>query len=92
MHSGWMYKTKWWLGGILWVLSVVALVMAWVASASTNGLFLQLPVAHLFWDALILGVLALGCKMDMGYCGGCGTCMPEEKDSGMDMMKQNRKY
>lgn len=81
-------KKGWsWLGMILWVLAFVALMMAWIASARPNGLFLSLPVAHLFWDALVLGVLSLGVKMHhmSGMCHGDKCGMDGE---GSDMMEQ----
>ena len=75
-HGRWhiMCCGKMILGKVLWLLSAVALVLAWVASASQNGMVLQIPVAHLFWDALILGVLAIGLK-GHGYGHGM-QCMP----------------
>jgi len=60
---------------VFWLLALVSLIMAWVASASADGLICMaervngqcpkggLPVAHLFLDSLSLGVLALGLKM-----------------------------
>lgn len=67
-------------GKVLWLLSLVALVMAWAASANPNGLFLKLPVAHLFWDALVLGVLALGLKnCGHGHGAMCESCDEDEK-------------
>ena len=66
------------------MLSLLALISAWIASLRTTGSFLGLPVAHLYWDALVLGVLALGVKAGRGkYCehaGMCDECMPEEEE------------
>jgi len=73
------------LASLLWLGAAVALVFAWKASFSPTGLFLKLPVAHLYWDALVLGVLALGLKRCGGAglkqhdCESCATCAPEEK-------------
>ncbi|MDP2696332.1 MAG: hypothetical protein Q8O87_03745 [bacterium] len=67
------------VGAALWFLAVIALVFAWIASGRTTGTFLGLPVAHLFWDALILGVLALGQKVGKhcgGHGGNCEVCQP----------------
>ncbi|MEK7590397.1 MAG: hypothetical protein AAB454_01665 [Patescibacteria group bacterium] len=50
-------------GAFLWLLSLVTFISAWVASLSETGMFLGLPVAHLYWDALVLGVLAIGVKV-----------------------------
>lgn len=72
----------------LWLAAALALVLAWVASAKADGMVCfgardaggkcasGLPVAHLFWDALILGVLSMGLKKHHGM--GCGTCDKEE--------------
>jgi hypothetical protein len=72
---------------VFWLLSLVALIMAWVASANADGLACLkarvdgqcpaggLPVAHLFLDSLALGVLALGLKMGKkDACGECSEC------------------
>ncbi|OGY62876.1 MAG: hypothetical protein A2745_01930 [Candidatus Harrisonbacteria bacterium RIFCSPHIGHO2_01_FULL_44_13] len=67
------------LGLLLWAASALALVAAWVASTRQTGVFLGLPVAHLFWDSLILGVLALGLKVGKhcgGHGGSCDVCAP----------------
>lgn len=71
----------------LWLAAALALVLAWVASAKADGMVCfgardaggkcasGLPVAHLFWDALILGVLSMGLKK---HCGmSCGSCESE---------------
>ena len=50
-------------GAFLWLLAAFALISAWIASFSETGMFLGLPVAHLYWDALVLGVLAIGVKV-----------------------------
>jgi len=62
------YYWKSLLGAFLWLLSLVALVFAWIASVRETGTFLGLPVAHLFWDALVLGVLSLGAKTGHKPC------------------------
>lgn len=75
---------------VFWLLALASLIMAWVASASADGLICLktrvngacpaggLPVAHLFLDSLSLGVLAVGLKLAKRGCG-CGEC--EECDS-----------
>ena len=57
-----MKKVKVLVGKVLWVLSVVAFVLAWVAVA------LRAPIGpldplFLLWNALILGVLAIPLKL-----------------------------
>lgn len=57
----------------------MALVFAWIASGQQDGTFIGLPVAHLFWDALILAVLSLGLKVGKhcgGHGGNCEVCKP----------------
>lgn len=69
------------LGKLTLALASLALILAWVASAKADGMVCfksrvdgrcpsGLPVAHLFWDALILGVLSIG--VSHGACGGMG--------------------
>ena len=53
----------------LWGLSVIALISAWVATR--NGQVWGLNAEHLFWDALVLGVLAIPIKLD---CHSCSVC------------------
>lgn len=50
-------------GAFLWLLSLLMFIGAWIASFSESGMALGLPVAHLYWDALVLGVLAIGVKV-----------------------------
>lgn len=47
----------------MWLLSLAAFIAAWIASLKQTGMFLGLPVAHLYWDALVLGILAIGIKV-----------------------------
>ena len=72
-----MMSNKWvrWcgmLGNVLWTVAALCLVMAWVA-VWRRGLVLGLEPLAWYWNALVLGVLAGGCK------GHHGTCLPEEK-------------
>ncbi|MDO8584804.1 MAG: hypothetical protein Q7R85_01645 [bacterium] len=73
-------------------LAAFALILAWVASAKADGMVCfkarvdgkcpsGLPVAHLFWDALILGVLStgLGNGQRSGMCTG-GKCEEGESE------------
>lgn len=69
-----MKCSKWahWLGMVLWLLAVVALVLAWVA-VRQKGLILGLEPLAWYWNALIFGVLSLG-------AGKCDTtCSVEPK-------------
>jgi len=50
-------------GAFLWLLALVAFISAWIASFRETGMFLGLPVAHLYWDSLVLGILAIGVKV-----------------------------
>ena len=61
---------KCWLWKLLWLLAAVCLVLAWVAVYMKN-LVLGLEPLAWYWNALVLGVLAMPIKMD---CHGCGTC------------------
>lgn len=65
----WKQKT----GAVLWVVSLLALIAAWIASNSEFGLVWGRDEIHWYLDALVLGVLALGCKMHRGK-GDCGKC------------------
>lgn len=64
------------LGLILWIAASASLLMAWVA-VYRRGLVWGLEPLAWYWNALVLGVLALGKKG--GGHGSCGSCMPEEK-------------
>ncbi|MBI4992250.1 MAG: hypothetical protein HZB99_03460 [Candidatus Harrisonbacteria bacterium] len=64
------------LGMLLWLAGAAALALAWWAVWRRELVWGLEPLAW-YWNALILGVLALGCK---GHGSGhCGTCMPESK-------------
>lgn len=91
MNSSKMHMVKMWTGKVFWLLALLALIMAWVASANSDGVVCLksradngscpgggLPVAHLFLDSLALGVLAMGLK-----CGGmgCGMCKMGEDEA-----------
>lgn len=72
MH--WSCCIKPMLGGLLWLLAAVSLLLAWYTTAQ-EMVFWGKDAAHWYWDALVLGVLALGCKIHCGKgeCGMCGT-------------------
>jgi len=72
-HTKWHWACCWKM--VLWGLSALALVLAWV-SVYMKGLVLGLEPLAWYWNALVLGVLANGCKAG---CGSCGTCDSEEK-------------
>lgn len=74
------------LGKLTLALASLALILAWVASAKADGMVCfksrvdgrcpsGLPVAHLFWDALILGVLSV--SFGHGRHGACMSKMDE---------------
>lgn len=61
---------KCWLWKILWGLAAVSFVLAWV-SVIQQAPIGQFDPLFLFWNALILGVLATPIKLD---CHNCDTC------------------
>ncbi len=65
-----MMKLFHWVSGALWLLSVVALVLAWVA-VNRRGLIFGLEPLAWYWNALVFGVLSLGAHQCVG-----GKCMP----------------
>ena len=81
-----MYAAK-----VFWTLSLLSLLLAWTASANTDGVICLkarvnnacpsggLPVAHLFLDSLALGLLALGLKGGMMCGNGGGMCSKDEE-------------
>jgi len=70
----WACCVKPMLGAILWVGAFLALVAAWLTRTSGTGLFFGVDEIHWYLDAIVLGVLALGCKFHCGNaCGICGT-------------------
>ena len=73
MH--WYCCAKPWLGGLLWLAAAVALILAWSAGSSEFGLVWGRDELHWYLDAIVLGVLALGCKLhcSRGDCGKCGV-------------------
>lgn len=62
IHKCWLWKG-------LWGLSALALIAAWVATKT--GLVWGLGAEHWFWDALVLGILAIPIKLD---CQACQVC------------------
>lgn len=69
-------KWNWWalLGDVLWLAAAASLALAWAAVWRKN-LVLGLEPLAWYWNALVLGVLALGKK---SHCGN--LCAPEEKE------------
>ena len=71
MHWGCCFKPM--LGGLLWLLAAISFIVA-CYSSSTGVMVWGKEVMTWYWNALTLGVLALGCKihcsrMDCGMCG-----------------------
>ncbi len=90
MNGSKMHTVKMWAGKVMWLVALLALIMAWVASANADGVICLrsrgdtgacpgggLPVAHLFLDSLALGLLALGIKCGMN----CGMCKMGEDEA-----------
>lgn len=61
---------KCWLWKIMWGLAALCFVLAWV-SVIRQAPIGQFDPLFLFWNALILGVLAVPVKLD---CHDCSTC------------------
>lgn len=64
------------IGGGFWVLAVLSLIFAWVAK---DTVFLGYSGLGWYWNALVLGVLAIPLKLKSGWCrkhgDGCGGGM-----------------
>ena len=77
-HSKWHLACCWrpMLGMLLWLAGAASLAMAWVA-VYRRGLVFGLEPLAWYWNALVLGVLALGKKM---HGHNCAACMPEKKE------------
>ena len=63
VHKCWIWKG-------LWVLSVLAFVLAIVASKNDAAVF-GFDAAHWYWNALLFGVLSVPIKLD---CQACQVC------------------
>ncbi len=66
---------KCWLWRALWALAGVSFILAWV------GVLMRPPIGQfdplfLFWNALILGILATPIKLDCHSCDVCGVKAP----------------
>ena len=65
------------LGIILWVLSALSVIFAWIAVGKQTTV-LGYPDLLWYWNALVLGVLAIPMKAKSGWCRshgeGCGHC------------------
>lgn len=67
------HTLKCWLWKGLWLLSVVAAVLAWVGLISRSVILGIEPLAW-FWTALVLAVWAIPIKLN---CADCGVCSPK---------------
>ena len=70
------------VGGLLWVLGILSLVVAWVATK--NGMVWGLDAAHWYQDVTALALLGVASSLLAGYharkgCGGGGEGHGEEK-------------
>lgn len=70
-------------GNLIWLLALLALIFAWVAK---DSVFLGYSGLGWYWNALVLGILAIPLKLKGGWCKnhgeGCGggMCgMPEHE-------------
>ena len=72
MHSKWHWACCWkaMAGMVLWGAGALSLVLAWTA-VWQKGLVLGLEPLAWYWNALVLGVLASGCKGGSASCGYC---------------------
>lgn len=61
---------KCWIWKALWILSLASFVVALVGAYGRQAVFGLEPLAW-FWNALVLGVLAVPVKLD---CHNCGVC------------------
>lgn len=77
MNRHWYCLVRKALGQILWIAAALSLISAWTVMR-TKALVLGLPDLVWYWNALVLGVLAAGIKLD-GDCS-CNVCEPEEKN------------
>lgn len=68
-------KKNWysWVSHALWVLAALAFILGWV-SLLRQSLVLNLDPVAWYWNALVMGVLSMGCKGS----DNCGTCKTEE--------------
>jgi hypothetical protein len=64
-----MHMAKVWAWKVLWVLSALSFILAWV-SVIRQAPIGQFDPLFLLWNALILGILASSAKHEPN----CGTC------------------
>ena len=69
------HSLKCWLWKALWVLSVLALVVAFYEILTQKPILGLAPDLYL-WTSLIFGVLAISIKHDCKDCSGC-TARPQ---------------
>ena len=67
---------KCWLWKILWGVSVLALLLAWVSVLRGNPVWGLDPLL-LLWGSLVLGVLSIPIKLDCHACNVCGVRSPD---------------
>ena len=63
------YKCMLWKG--LWLLAAVSFILAFVL-AKDGGWIMRMGAEAWYWNALILGILAIPIKLDCHDCGVCG--------------------
>ncbi len=66
------HLVKCWLWKVLWVLSALSFILAWV-SVIRQAPIGQFDPLFLLWNALVLAVLAAPIKLDSHSCGVCGV-------------------
>ena len=55
---------------VLWALSALSVILAWYTNF-TQSAIINLGALAWFWNALVLGVLAIPIKLD---CHNCNVC------------------
>lgn len=71
-----MHMAKMWLWKVLWALSALSFILAWV-SVIRQAPIGQFDPLFLLWNALILGILASSAKHEPD----CKTCAMEPSHS-----------
>lgn len=75
------HQLKCWLWKGLWGLAALSFILAWV-SVLMRAPIGQFDPLFLFWNSLILGILAVPVKLD---CQNCEVCSVKAPGSGVQM-------